>query len=193
MNKSSSVYFFASFYASDTGSLRWSPNGSKDHQFSRTFLWTVSIISISPVYLVLFSWFGIVLVAPTMMSNTVTFRVHNFFSPLARSRYLSSFSLPFNFTLICLNDRSLVVCRVPSVLSSPLSHAGFCTPYSTVFCIYLYCGMSHFSLNINYNRYSPESYLFWFHYSVNHYYYYYYLLLFFTSALADGLSLEFEL
>ena len=86
-------------------------SGSKSPQFSWTLLsiladfsstevWTISILpTISSSSCLFSSFFGTVLRAPAMISTTVTFIFCNFFSSLARSRYLSSFSPPYTFTL----------------------------------------------------------------------------------------------
>ena len=82
----------------------WSLNDSKSPQVSRIFLWVRSDFNNTVVWMVsvrlpfsksscpLSKPLMVVPSAPFIIGFTVTFMIHNFFSFLARSKYLSIFS-----------------------------------------------------------------------------------------------------
>ena len=68
--------------------------------FNRAVVWIVSILPLISNSLWLFSRpFGTVPRAPITIGTTFTHMFHSFFSSLARSKYLSFFSISFSFTL----------------------------------------------------------------------------------------------
>ena len=91
--------------------LHWSLSDSKPPQVSRTRLGILAVLSNAVVWIVstrtLISKSSrtfnnpllIVLNAPIAINTIVTFMFHSFFNSLARSRYLSFFSLSFRFIL----------------------------------------------------------------------------------------------
>ena len=75
-------------------------NSSKNPDFNNAVVWMVSILPLISSSPSLFSRFlETVLRAPTMIDITIIY--HNFFSSLARSRYLVGFSPSFTF-ILCL-------------------------------------------------------------------------------------------
>ena len=66
---------------------------------SSAVVWVVSVLQVSSWSSFFSRFYRSVPRTLTINSITVTFMFHNFFSSLARSRYLSSFSLYFSFTL----------------------------------------------------------------------------------------------
>ena len=91
--------------------FHWSLSDSKSPQVSKTLFSILTVINNAVVWMVStrpfiskpFSPFinplGTVPRAPTTIGIIVTFMFHIFFNSLAKSRYLSFFSLSFNFTL----------------------------------------------------------------------------------------------
>ena len=91
--------------------LHWSLSDSKSPQVSRTRLRILAVLSNAVVWIVFTrpptsksSWpfnnpLVIVPNAPITIGTIVTFMFHSFFNSLARSRYLSFFSLSFRFIL----------------------------------------------------------------------------------------------
>ena len=91
--------------------FHWSLSDSKSPQISRTRLRILAVLSNAVVWIVSVrplisksSWpfnnpLVIVLNTPITIGTIVTFMFHSFFNSLARSRYLSFFSLSFRFIL----------------------------------------------------------------------------------------------
>ena len=91
--------------------FHWSLSDSKSPQVSRARLRILAVLSNAVVWIVSVrppiskssrpfnNPLVIVPKAPIAIGTTVTFMFHSFFSSLARSRYLSFFSLPFRFIL----------------------------------------------------------------------------------------------
>ena len=91
--------------------LHWSLSDSKSPQVSRTRLGILAVLSNAVVWIVstcpptskssrpFNNPLVIVPNAPITIGTIVTFMFHNFFNSLARSRYLSFFSLSFSFIL----------------------------------------------------------------------------------------------
>ena len=89
----------------------WSLSDSKSPQVSRTLLSILAVLSNAVVWIVstrpptskssrpFNNPFVIVPKAPITIGTIVTFMFHSFFNSLARSRYLSFFSLSFRFIL----------------------------------------------------------------------------------------------
>ena len=180
----------------------WSLSDSMSSRVSRTLL---SILAVSDNAIVLMistrpptskssSPFNNSLVtvpkAPITIGIIVTFMFHNFFSSLARSRYLSFFSHSFSFILWCpqfsnfssfflffllllfiIRSGLLAEIRWSNCMST--SHRSLCESFSRTdagLCIYHLFVWSNLNFLHNYS-------LFW---------------EFFTPALADGFSLESE-
>ena len=91
--------------------LHWSLSDSKSPQVSRTRLWILAVLSNAVVWIVptrppiskssrpFNNPLVIVPNAPITIGTIVTFMFHRFSNSLARSRYLSFFSLSFRFIL----------------------------------------------------------------------------------------------
>ena len=91
--------------------FHWSLSDSKSPQVSRTLLNILAHLSNAVVWMVstrlptskspslFINPLMIVPRAPITIGINVTFMFHRFFNPLVRSRYLSFFSLSFNFSL----------------------------------------------------------------------------------------------
>ena len=91
--------------------FRWSLSDSKSPQVSRTLLMIVAVLSNAVIWIVstrpptsksskpFNNPLVIVPKAPITIGTIVTFMFHSFFNSLARSRYLSFFSLSFRFIL----------------------------------------------------------------------------------------------
>ena len=91
--------------------FHWSLSDSKSPEISRTLLSILAVINNTVFWIVptrpLISKFSnprtdplvTVTSAPNTICITVTFMFHSFFSSLARSKYLSLFSLSFSYTL----------------------------------------------------------------------------------------------
>ena len=240
----------------------WSLSDSKSPQVSRTRLSILAVLSNAVVWIVStrpltsksYRPFNNPLVtvpnAPITIGTIVTFMFHSFFNSLARSRYLSFFSLSFRFILwsagtakstilqilflLLIIMRSGLLAGIRTSVCMLKSHRSLCESFSRTgagLCIYdLFVWLNWNFLHISQwitlstqsclelyffcanllhllimwlivSSLSPQSLhllfccvlsiltLIWYY----HYYYYYiYSLEFFTSALADGLSLEFE-
>ena len=106
------IYSFRVFHISVSWWLFcWSLSDSKSPQVSRTRLRILAVLSYAVVWIVstrpptskssrpFNNPLVIVLNAPITIGTIVTFMFHSFFSSLARSRYLSFFSLSFRFIL----------------------------------------------------------------------------------------------
>ena len=162
----------------------WSLSDSKSPQVSRLRLRVLAVLSNAVVWIVstrpptskssrpFNNPLVIVSKAPITISSIVTFMFHSFFNSLARSRYLSFFSLSFRFILWSAGTAKLTIFQILFFLSF-----FFFVPYYEVWS-------------------SGRDYYCYYYYYFTHleffYYYYFTHLEFFTSALADGISLEFE-
>ena len=107
-----------------TDGFHWSLSDSKSVQLSRTLLsilanlnnavvrmiFTRLFISKSPSPFI--NTFLTVLRAPIIIAINVTFMFLSFFSSLVRSRYLSFFSLPFNFALLSAGTAKSTILQV---------------------------------------------------------------------------------
>ena len=91
--------------------LHWSLSDSKSPQVSRTRLWILAVLSNAVIWIVstrppiskssrpFNNPLVIVPNAPITIGTIVTFMFHSFFNSIARSRYLSFFSLSFRSIL----------------------------------------------------------------------------------------------
>ena len=184
--------------------FHWSLRDSKSPQVSRTLLSILTVLNNVVVWMVSFalptskssSPFNNPLVtvpkAPITISIIVTFMFHTFFNSLARSRYLSYFSLSFNF--IVVSRYSKIHNFASSLFSFSFSFFFFFffVDYSMTKIRWSVCtSKSRWCFCVSFSRTGAY-----------HYYYYYllirifriiiiiiiiiYSLELFTSALADG-------
>ena len=104
--------------------FHWSLSDSKSPQFFRTRLRILAVLSNAVVWIVStrlqlsksFRPFNYPLVivpnAPITIGTIVTFMFHSFFNSLARSRYLSFFSLFFRFILWSAGTAKLTILQI---------------------------------------------------------------------------------
>ena len=105
--------------------FHWSLSDNKSPQVSRTLLSILANVSNAVIWIVstrpiisksstsFTNFLVTVLSAQITTCDTVTFMFHGFFIPLARSRYLSVFSLSFNFTLWLVGIAESAIRQVP--------------------------------------------------------------------------------
>ena len=104
--------------------FHWSLGDSKSAQVSRTRLRILTVLSIAVVWIVsthpptskssrpFNNPLVIVPKAPITIGTIVTFMFHSFFNSLARSRYLSFFSLSFRFILWSAGTAKLTILQI---------------------------------------------------------------------------------
>ena len=109
--------------------FHWSMSDSKSPQVSRTHLCILAVLSNAVVWIVSTrppiskssSSFNNPLVtvpnAPNTIGTIVTFMFHSIFNSLARSRYLSFFSLSFRFILWSAGTAKSTILQILSFLS----------------------------------------------------------------------------
>ena len=116
--------------------------------------------------------------APITIGITVTFMFYGFLSSLARSRYLSFFSLSFNFALWSAGTAKSTIRQVLSFLLI-ITWSGHLAEIRWSVCI----SKSQKNLCVSFSR--IDSWLCIYHLFVWYYYYHYFILCeFFTPALA---------
>ena len=159
--------------------LHWSLSDSKSPQVSRTRLRILAVLSNAVVWIVFTrppiskssrpfnNPLVIVPNAPITIGTIVTFTFHSFFNSLARSRYLSFFSLSFRFILWSAGTAKSTILQIPFfmliIMSSGLlagirwsvcmlkSHRCLCMSFSRTcagLCIYHLFIWSNWSTNL---------------------------------------------
>ena len=104
--------------------FHWSLSDSKSPQVSRTLLSILAVLSNAVIWIVSTrpltfkssrpynNPLVIVPKAPITIGTTVTFMFHSFFNSLARSRYLSFFSLSFSFILWSAGSAKSIILQI---------------------------------------------------------------------------------
>ena len=165
--------------------FHWSLSESKSPQVSRTHLRILAVLSNAVVWIVstrpptykssrpFNNPLVIVPNAPLTIGTIVTFMFHSFFNSLARSRYLSFFSLSFRFILWSAGTAKSTILQILFFLLI-IMRSGLLAGIGWPVCML----KSHRSLCVSFSRTGAGLY-----HSFSR---------FFIPSLADGFSLEFE-